>query len=169
MKPLTPFQKKVARWYDWLPKIVGDIIFLSFVLTMILFCIFLIISVGFGKVRVGMLIVSCLLFLYTFAVPIMIWNAAQWKWRLPETYRKVAQELLKDHPEFAGILDHLIQDSIMSDDGGRLAEKLEEINNFLSLKEQLASKKKKITEWEQEISESEKKIAALGKELGMNS
>jgi hypothetical protein len=167
MEKLTPFQKKAARWYDRLPKIVGDIIFFSFILSMILCIIFSIISVGFGKVRVGMLIVSCLLFLYTFAVPIMIINMAQWRWILPETYQKDAQELLENNPEFSDILNSLVQDSIVSDDGIRLAEKLEEVNKLISLKKQLISIRGNLRNLENKISETKTEITALEKELGM--
>ena len=168
MKKLTPFQKKVARWYVRLPKIMGDIIFSSFIPLMILACVFGLLGLADWKgQRVNMLITSGSLLVFSIVLPYLVLAAAQWRWQLPEICQKDAEALVKEHPEFSDILGPLIQESVVSDDRRKLAEKLDEINNFLSLKEKLVSKREYLKELQKEILEIEKKIAALEKELGL--
>ncbi len=170
MKKLTPFQKKMVRWFESLPNIVHVTILPSAILVvagsgacLLMYCLIPVPEMGN---RLILLIGACLLSLGLIIFVLYI-DAAQWRWQSPERYRKDAQELLEEHSEFSGILNPLISESTASDDESGLAEKLGEINNFLSLKEKLISKKERITNLEEEILEIEEKISALEKELGL--
>ncbi|MDD3487688.1 MAG: hypothetical protein PHF35_04955 [Candidatus Moranbacteria bacterium] len=169
MKKLNPFQKKLARWCERLPSSVFNIIVLWFtVLSMIMGVIsslcYLLIP---GMAHMGLMIAAFLLFSYTFIVPILGFNAAQWRWRLPEICRKEAQKLMEKHSELSDILNPLIQESISKDDETGLMEKLRIINKLLLLKEKIISGRDNLIEISQKIAETEKQISALEKELGL--
>ncbi|HBB36781.1 MAG: hypothetical protein UX02_C0001G0148 [Candidatus Moranbacteria bacterium GW2011_GWC1_45_18] len=80
------------------------------------------------------------------------------KENLPEVVAQNAQAIIKERPEFADILDPLVQDTLTTDDGGRLAEKLCKIREVLRLKERLVCEKEDLTNLEKKIAKQEMEL-----------
>lgn len=77
---------------------------------------------------------------------------------LSEVCVKKAQDIFKNNPEFTDILNRLIQDAVLTDDGRKLAEKIQMIREIIRLKERLACKWICVASLEDEIAKKEMEL-----------
>lgn len=82
---------------------------------------------------------------------------------LPEDAVQSAQIIMEENPEFSDILESLIQEATEMDDGNILAEKNQEIKNFLRLKERLGIEEEELTKLREEIIREAMKLRSKSK------
>lgn len=170
MKPLTPFQKKVARRVESLSSASHNLIVWSMILALISCCIFTVLSAApNAAMRLSYLAAAFLSLLY-FVVGFQVcFSVAQWRWQLPERAIKKARQTIDDQPQFSRVLNPLIVTAAQHDEADELNDMLSTIQLFLSLGKSLSEKEDSVVHLKEQIKSHKQQIAALEKELGLNS
>lgn len=168
MKPLTPFQKKVARWCNKSNYRKDIFVACSCVFGAV---IMMVLSLGpffiWGK-RLGEILFETkkldglfimLSFVVGAAVGVILANLSETE-RLPEVICEKAREYVEEFPQLANHLNSLIQKATAEDDGS-------ELQGFLKKLEELETLKGHQRSYQDSVHGLNAKIAALEKELGM--
>lgn len=103
-----------------------------------------------------------ILFLFALFLPLFIRATivANKKGYLPEVCIRKAQGILDDNPEFASILNPLIQNAMATDNESGLAGKTNTIHEIIRLKEGLACKRMGVEMLEDQIAKRETELKA---------
>jgi hypothetical protein len=171
MKKLTPFQKKLARWYMAHKVVYGLLLnggpFVLIIITLVAIPAGLIV---WAYPKEGGAIIQIIAFgiLCCVTTPFFLLGAWLYRkyiflvylWMLPECAVKEARDLIEKYPDLADLLENRMNMAVAEDDGMELALYLNKIRAWDSMKNELAAIQKN----EKEIAA---KIAALEKELGM--
>lgn len=174
MKPLTPFQKKLARWTHgkkWrkfvfiLTGIIFLLIFLTVPLSLIAFKLLKIEAVASPMVSALIVLPVCFLCaLAWMSIAVAVGLPMDWIFglipRLPEKVAEDAMKFLEEHPEHGQEIQALIQEAYTQDDGSEQRIKLEKFKI-------LAGKEKSLADLPNQDEKLKTEISALEKELGL--
>jgi len=173
MKALKPWQKWVLRLTGGLAKAIIGLLLVLAVSTfgsLLLNILFLPKNEQFAEQANAGDLLACILlsqysiywlvpsFILSLFITYRLFGLEMNEYYLPKVGVQEAQVVIKDNPEFADTLDPLIQDAIATDDGRRLAEKIQKIRDLLLLKKRLAYKREDLADLEKEIAKKEKEL-----------
>jgi len=173
MQKLTPFQKKVARWYLAHPKIRKAALEYGAELSMLVDlivpgAIIFWFKMSWGAINSTIIaLVMSGVATFAFMISVVLTGYAYRKYVLmanpdvlPECAIGDARKIIENYPKFAGLLENRINVAIAEDDGTELVLYLGEIKTWGNMKDEFVVIQKN----EKEIATE---IAALEKELGL--